>query len=83
MKLIGLFLLMGWYTAAKAMQKRGVPVSGWRVRCLSCQESRPATEANILAVKGRVTRKYSLGQCERCDKVSGMAIEPVEEQMAA
>lgn len=83
MKLIGLIALVCWYVTAAQLRRRG-DAAHWQIRCLNCQEVRPVTKSRIIDGLETGKTKYSLDECEHCQKVVGIAIESVEpESMVA
>lgn len=77
MKLIGLFALVCWYVTASQIRRHG-DAARWQVRCLNCHEVSPVTKSRIIAGLTEGKTKYSLDECEHCQKTVGVAIEPVE-----
>ena len=77
MRLLGLLLIIAWYTLANQMSKTKTSrkATGWQVRCLNCQTTRTATESQIVRISGRATKRYALADCETCNRKVGMAVE--------
>lgn len=73
MRFLALTFVVGWYFAARHLHRKGAS-SKWQVRCLNCQRTGPASDANILRVAGKAT-KYTIGNCEKCDRLVGLSIE--------
>lgn len=73
MRLLALTFVLGWYFTARHLHRRGA-TSKWQVRCLNCQDTKPATDANILRAAGKATQ-YTIGNCEKCDRLVGISIE--------
>lgn len=75
MKLALFLVLAGWYAAAKTFQGNAAKAE-WQVRCLNCKHVHPATSARLIRHAKDGKTSYSLANCEKCNRISGIAIEP-------
>lgn len=76
MKLALFLVLVGWYAAAKKLQSNGTKAE-WQVRCLNCKSVRPANRSDVIRNARSGMKSYSLAECKSCNRMSGMAIEPL------